>query len=55
MPSAKSKGCQRTHLPDGQGYEPMVTVRSKQVNGKIELSVIDNGIGVPLKVLDKIF
>ncbi|TMI85707.1 MAG: tetratricopeptide repeat protein [Bacteroidetes bacterium] len=36
-------------------YEPTVTVRSKRVNGTVELTVIDNGNGVPEKVLGKIF
>jgi signal transduction histidine kinase len=53
--SEKQRLLANVHLPDGQSYEPMVTVKSKQVNGKIELSVIDNGNGVPQKVLDKIF
>ena len=37
------------------GYEPAVLVSTKKVNGKIEVSVKDNGNGVPQKVLDKIF
>jgi signal transduction histidine kinase len=40
---------------NGNGYDPIVTVRSKRVNGTIELSVVDNGNGVPEKVLSKIF
>lgn len=36
-------------------YEPVVTVTSKRVNGFVELKVIDNGNGVPQKVLGKIF
>jgi signal transduction histidine kinase/ligand-binding sensor domain-containing protein len=37
------------------GYEPLVTVSTKKVDGKVELSVKDNGNGIPQKVLDKIF
>ncbi len=43
------------------GYEPMVTVSTKAVKpplgglGAVEIKVIDNGNGIPQKVLDKIF
>jgi signal transduction histidine kinase/ligand-binding sensor domain-containing protein len=36
-------------------FEPTVSVTTKKLNGKIELRIKDNGIGVPQKVLDKIF
>ncbi len=36
-------------------YEPIVTVSTKKINGKLEVSVADNGNGIPQKVLDKIF
>jgi len=39
----------------GEGYEPNVSVSTKKNNGKIEISVKDNGNGIPQKVLDKIF
>jgi signal transduction histidine kinase len=39
----------------GNGYEPIVTVTTKKVDGKVEVSVKDNGNGVSQKVLDKIF
>jgi two-component system, NtrC family, sensor kinase len=38
-----------------QGYEPTVTVSTKKINNKIEVSVKDNGNGIPQKALDKIF
>jgi signal transduction histidine kinase len=38
-----------------EGYEPTVSVSTKKTNGKVEISVKDNGDGVPQKVLDKIF
>jgi two-component system, NtrC family, sensor kinase len=37
------------------GYEPAVSVRTKKVNGKVEIKVADNGKGIPQKDLDKIF
>ena len=37
------------------GYEPIVSVSTKRSNGKVEISVRDNGNGIPEKVLDKIF
>jgi len=36
-------------------YEPTVSVSTKKNNGKIEISVKDNGNGISQKVLDKIF
>ncbi len=37
------------------GYEPLVTVSTKKIDGKVEIKVSDNGNGIPQKVLDKIF
>jgi signal transduction histidine kinase len=37
------------------GYEPTVSVSTKKRDGKIEISVADNGNGIPKKVIDKIF
>ena len=39
----------------GDGYEPTVSVSTKKKNGKVEINVIDNGNGIPQKILDKIF
>jgi two-component system NtrC family sensor kinase len=44
----------------GEGYEPMVNVATKHVtlaNGHnaVEITVSDNGMGIPQKVLDKIY
>jgi signal transduction histidine kinase len=36
-------------------YEPTITVTTKKQNGKVEMIIADNGIGIPKKVLDKIF
>ena len=37
------------------GYEPTVSVSTKNVNGTVEIKVADNGNGIPQKVVDKIF
>jgi signal transduction histidine kinase len=39
--------------PDG--YEPRVKVSTKKYPERVEIRVADNGMGVPQKVLDKIF
>ena len=36
-------------------YEPTVTVSTKKINDKVEITVADNGNGIPQKVIDKIF
>jgi signal transduction histidine kinase len=38
-----------------EAYEPVVTVRTQKLDGKIEISVRDNGVGIPAKIVDKIF
>jgi len=37
------------------GYPPTVSVSTKKIGNKVEISVSDNGNGIPQKVLDKIF
>ncbi|MBA2563359.1 MAG: hypothetical protein H0V14_10715, partial [Chitinophagaceae bacterium] len=39
----------------GEGYEPTVSVSTKKIDGKVEIQVKDNGIGIQQKALDKIF
>jgi len=39
----------------GENYEPTVSVQTKKLNDKIILTVMDNGNGIPQKVVDKIF
>lgn len=39
----------------GGNYEPIVSVSTQKIKGKVEVKVKDNGNGIPQKVLDKIF
>ena len=43
----------KKHQPDG--YEPTISVGTKKTGDKIEITVKDNGNGIPQKVVDKIF
>ncbi len=36
-------------------YQPTVSVQTKKVNDTVELTVMDNGNGIPQKIVDKIF
>lgn len=36
-------------------YEPKVFVRTQKCDGKIEITVSDNGNGIPEKIINKIF
>ncbi len=36
-------------------YQPLVSVSTRKLIGKVEIKVADNGNGIPQKVLDKIF
>ena len=38
-----------------EDYEPIVSVSTKKINGKVEIKVADNGNGISKKLLDKIF
>jgi signal transduction histidine kinase len=51
----KKKQVDDARLPNGKGYDPTVIVRTKKINDRIEISVVDNADGIPQKVLDKIF
>ena len=42
-------------IPNAGSYKPMVIVNSKKTNGKIEMSVKDNGNGIPAAIKEKIF
>jgi signal transduction histidine kinase len=39
---------------DGK-YQPVVSVQTKRVDGRVEIRISDNGNGIPQKVFDKIF
>ncbi len=39
----------------GDQYKPTVTVSTKKSGNRTEISIQDNGIGIPQKVMDKIF
>jgi two-component system, NtrC family, sensor kinase len=38
-----------------EDYEPIVSVSSNRENDKVEITVKDNGNGIPERVLDKVF
>jgi signal transduction histidine kinase len=38
-----------------ENYEPTISLSTKKLNGFVEITVADNGNGIPPKVLDKIF
>ena len=37
------------------GYQPAIAVSTKKINNTVELTVKDNGSGIPQKIIDKIF
>jgi signal transduction histidine kinase len=37
------------------GYEPTIVVSTKRVDGRVEISIRDNGNGIPQHIVDKIF
>ncbi len=50
--STVSAKASTTTNPD---YKPLVTIGTKKINGQVEISVKDNGMGIPENILDKIF
>jgi len=38
-----------------KGYEPEVSIKTRKLADKIEISISDNGIGIPYQIQDKIF
>jgi signal transduction histidine kinase len=40
---------------EGVPYEPIVTITTRKLTNTIEISVTDNGNGIPVKIKDKIF
>ncbi|MCB0716262.1 MAG: two-component sensor histidine kinase [Chitinophagaceae bacterium] len=47
----KKKSCEQSSI----SYEPIVSIKTKRVNDKIEIIVSDNGNGIPDDVKEKIF
>jgi signal transduction histidine kinase len=41
--------------PEGDKFEPCVSVWTKKLNDRIEIIVKDNGDGIPQSIIDKIF
>ncbi|MES1217326.1 MAG: ATP-binding protein [Bacteroidota bacterium] len=39
----------------GDDYLPILSVKTKKVNDHVEISVVDNGNGIPQNIVDKIF
>ena len=42
-------------MMNNEGYEPTVSISTKKSGSKVEINVLDNGNGIPEKILDKIF
>jgi len=42
-------------LQQPEGFKPMVSVSTKKMMDKVQIRIRDNGMGVPKKILDKIF
>jgi signal transduction histidine kinase len=38
-----------------EAYEPVISVSSKRVNGRLEITISDNGTGIPKSIVDKVF
>jgi signal transduction histidine kinase/lipopolysaccharide biosynthesis regulator YciM len=53
--SATNEKSSSTKASGDTKYEPTVSVSTKKVGNKVEIKVLDNGNGIPKKVLDKIF
>ena len=54
--SDKKKVCQAELVEGNQQYEPTVSVSSKKIiHNAIELTVTDNGNGIPQNIIDKIY
>jgi signal transduction histidine kinase len=45
----------RQSMEVGPGFEPMLTVATRELDGAVEIRVRDNGIGIPAEIRDKLF
>ena len=43
------------HITSGEDYKPFVTVQTKKINHQVEITVRDNGNGIPPAFIGKIF
>jgi two-component system, NtrC family, sensor kinase len=46
---------QKKKVMNNEGYEPVVTVSTRKLGGNVVITVRDNGMGIPQRVLDKIY
>ncbi|MEO5583159.1 MAG: ATP-binding protein, partial [Saprospiraceae bacterium] len=53
--AVNEKNDEASNRKSGEVYEPLVTVSTKRVGDKFEIKVVDNGNGIPQKLVDKIF
>ena len=42
-------------LADGDGYEPTLTAATKNLGDQVEISIRDNGTGIPPEVKERMF
>ena len=40
---------------DGENYKPIVSIQTKKMNNSVEITVTDNGNGIPASIKEKIF
>jgi len=45
----------KNQIGGSSDYEPVVSITTKNLPDHIELQVMDNGVGIPQKIIDKIF
>ena len=54
--SERARVAKNESLEDGKAdFEPNVLVFTKRVDDHIEIGILDNGIGIPLEIVDKIY
>jgi two-component system NtrC family sensor kinase len=53
--AVNEKKASTNSVQQAEGYEPAIFVSTKKTEGSVEISVKDNGNGIPQKLLDKIF
>ena len=55
LPSSQNPADKGGFSDSDKIHDPTIWVNTKKINGKVEISVKDNGPGIPPKLLDKIF